>query len=81
MQATYDVRAPRKPANLTINSDLLRCARTLNINLSATLEKALIEEVRKQQREQWLEKNKAAIAAYNLEVESHGVFSDGTRMF
>jgi antitoxin CcdA len=81
MQATYDERAPRRPANLTINSDLLRCARTLKINLSATLEKALVDEVRKRQREQWLEKNKAAIAAYNAEVASHGAFSDGIRMF
>jgi antitoxin CcdA len=60
---------------------LLRRARALNINLSATLERALVEELRKQQRECWLEENREAIAAYNADVEKHGVFSDGVRAF
>jgi antitoxin CcdA len=81
MQLTYDSGAPRKPANLTINADLLRRARALKINLSATLERALVEELRKQQRERWLEQNKAAIDAYNDDVASLGVFSDGARTF
>ena len=33
----FDAQAPKKPANLSINSDLLAKARALNINLSATL--------------------------------------------
>ena len=38
----FDCRV--KPTNLSLNSDLLAEAKRLNINLSATLEKALIEE-------------------------------------
>jgi antitoxin CcdA len=81
MLESYDLHAPRKPANLTINADLLRRARALKINLSATLERALVEEVRKQQREGWLQENREAIAAYNAEVAVHGAFSDGIRTF
>lgn len=66
--------------NLTINADLLRHARTLKINLSATLERALVEELRKRQQ-RWPEKNRAAIAAYNGDVERNGVFSEGARTF
>jgi antitoxin CcdA len=81
MNAPYDLNAPRKAANLTINSDLLRYARLQKINLSATLEKALVNELRRRQREQWLESNRDAIAAYNAEADRHGVFSEGIRAF
>jgi antitoxin CcdA len=81
MTQTHDVDAPKRPTNLSVNADLLERARALDINLSATLERALIEALRRQQREDWLRKNRAAIDAYNDEVESRGVFSDGLRSF
>ncbi len=81
MTTTYDTRAPKRPANLSINGDLLAKARALDINLSATLEQALAVALREKQRDRWLAENKAAIAAYNDHVEKHGVFSDGLRGF
>ena len=81
MTLTHDVDAPKRPTNLSINVDLLARARALDINLSATLERALVEALRQHQREVWLRKNRAAIAAYNEEVGSRGVFSDGLRSF
>jgi len=81
MLVTHDPDSPRKAANLTINADLLRQARALKINLSATLERALVDELRKQRRDRWLEENREAIAAYNEDVAKHGVFSDGVRTF
>ena len=81
MEATYDISAPKKSANLSINSSLLAQARSLNINLSATLEQALAEMVRQRQRELWLTENQEAIAAYADFVEENGVFSDGLRGF
>lgn len=71
----------KKPVNITVNSDLLRSARQLNINLSATMEAALTEAVKRKQRELWLAGNQDAIAAYNKRVEAGGVFSDGLRRF
>ncbi len=81
MQSVFDPEAPKKAANLTINSDLLNKARALDINLSATLEHALVEALRTRQRELWLAENRAAMAAYNQHVEAEGVFSDGLRSF
>jgi antitoxin CcdA len=74
-------KASKKPVNLSINSDLLAAARTLNINLSATMEAALEAAVQRERRERWLEENQGAIAAYNERVDSDGVFSDGLRKF
>ena len=65
----------KKPTNVSVNEGLLRDARALDINLSATLEKALEAEVRARKRERWLEENREAIAGYNAWVEDHGVFS------
>lgn len=71
----------KKPTNLSLSSDLLRQARELDINLSAELDAALAEIIRKRQAELWLEENRAAMDAYNAQVEKRGVFSDGLRGF
>lgn len=75
-------RAQAKSAtNVSIRRDLLEAARASKINLSATLEQALIEKLRQAQQRQWREENRESIAAYNQHVEKHGVFSDGSRSF
>ena len=81
MSPVYDLQAGKKPANLSINADLLTKAKALKINLSAALETALAERISASQREQWLEENRSAIDAYNKMVEEHGVFSDELRSF
>ena len=81
MHTVYNTQAPKKATNLSINADLLRKAKAMDINLSATLEQALLEALKKRLREQWLLENRTAIAAYNDHVERHGVFSDGLRTF
>lgn len=81
MQTFYDRQAPKKATNLTVNSDLLNQAKSLKINLSATLEQALIVQVKKAQREQWLKENKDAINELNKLSEENGLFSDSFRNF
>ncbi len=81
MQPIFNPRAPKKAANLSVNADLLRGARELNINLSATLEQALIHALEQHRREQWLVRNRDAIDACNEHVEAHGVFSAELRIF
>ena len=71
----------KRAANVSINQGLLEAAKALDINLSATLERALEAEVRARKREQWLTQNREAINAYNEHVRTHGVFSDGFRKF
>jgi antitoxin CcdA len=65
----------KRATNVSINQGLLEEAKALEINLSATLEKALEAEVRARKREQWLAESREAIAAYNEHVRDHGVFS------
>ena len=81
MSHVFNLNAPKKPTNVSITSDLLEKAKGLNINLSATLEAALAEQLRAEQRIQWKAENAKAIQAYNSFVEANGVFSDGLRKF
>lgn len=81
MNAVYDTSAPKKPTNLTINSDLLSKAKALEVNISAVLEQALAEEVRKRKAEAWLSENQESINAYNADVDEAGTFGDGSRSF
>ena len=81
VHSLYDASALKKPANVSVNADLLLKAKSLDINLSATLEAALAAEVKRRRAEQWLKDNKPSLDAYNKFVEKHGVFSDGLRGF
>lgn len=81
MSYIYNPQAPKKPINVSINSELLEKAKGLNISLSATLEAALAEQLRAEQRAQWLRENADAIQAYNQFVETNGTFSDSVRKF
>lgn len=81
MPQFYDLKAPKKPTNLSINSDLLSKARENKINLSATLERALAQQLRQSEREKWKSENREAIETLNELVEKHGLFSDSFRNF
>ncbi len=81
MTQFYDNDAPKKPTNLSINSDLLSKARELKINLSGTLEGALVKQLRQAERESWRRENKEAIEALNNLVDKNGLFSDSFRDF
>jgi len=71
----------KKATNLSLSSDLLAEAKRLNINLSATMEKALKQEVSERLSEEWLENNSEAVNACNKLTESFGLFSDAYRKF
>lgn len=63
----YDVSAPRRAANVTVNVtvnvDLLRRARELDVDLSQTREAARVIEVADRARQRWLAENLRAIDA------------------
>jgi len=81
MEPLFDPQTPKKPTNLSLNSDLLKNSKAMNINLSATLEQALTKILAKTETEKWAEENKNAILAYNSFVEENGCFSDEFRKF
>lgn len=73
--------ASKKAVNLSVDAALLREAREQDINLSATLERALEVALRQQRRERWRAENRSAIAAYNEQVDAQGTFGDTLRSF
>jgi antitoxin CcdA len=73
--------ALRKPTNVSARTDLVSEAKTLGINLSEVFEGALENAVREARQKQWVEENRQAFADYDKFVETHGVFSDGKRLF
>jgi antitoxin CcdA len=81
MRQIYHTNAPKKPINLSVNSDLLNEAKALKINLSATFEVALLNELKAVRREKWLAENKQAIDACNELADTHGLFADKHRVF
>jgi len=81
MILAYDIHAAKKATNLSINSDLLKKAKALKINLSKSFEVYLNQLVREQEEKKWIEENSKAIETFNKRVEKTGVFSDGLRSF
>jgi antitoxin CcdA len=81
MLVCYNIDAPKKPTNLTINSDLLNKAKSMGINISAVLETALADTVRHKMQSDWLQENQNSISLYNMHVSNFGVFSDDLRTF
>ena len=77
----YDRTAPKKPTNLTINSDLLIKAKDLQINISAVLESALEETLKQKKRQEWISQNTESIDGYNKAIKNFGIFSDDLRSF
>lgn len=73
--------AARQAVNVSVSRALLADARALDINLSATLEDALVERVRQLRREQWISRNRTAMEAYNDDVAAAGSFGDAVRRF
>ena len=81
MNNAYNLAAPKKATNLSVNSDLLSQAKALGINISAVLEQSLAEQVKKLKAQAWVRDNQSAIQAYNQHVEQHGTFGEDLRSF
>ncbi len=81
MQPLYNLDAPKRPVNLSLNGDLVSLGKELGLNLSGVAEEALAYAVRSRLAEQWADENQDAIGAYNRRIETAGVFSDGLRSF
>jgi len=73
--------AAKKAVNVSIQAELLDAARVEEINLSATLEAALADQLRLRRRDRWRSENDATIAAYNSDIDEKGTFGDHVRSF
>lgn len=66
-------KAPKRPVNLSINARTLELARELGMNISQTVDTLLADEVQRRYWEQWNERNKDAIDAYNARIAKEGL--------
>ena len=71
-----------------LDAETLAAARAAGVDLSELLSRALRRHLptlnaadREQAARQWYRENKEAVDAYNEMIETHGLFSDGVRMF
>ena len=64
-----------------IDAELLTQARAFGINLSATLESALVAETKRRREAKWLDENREALEALNAFTRQHGLFGDSFRRF
>ena len=71
MRTTTD--SPKRPVNLSINARTLELAKELGMNISQTVDTLLADEVKRRYWEQWNERNKDAIDAYNARIAKEGL--------
>jgi antitoxin CcdA len=64
---------PKKPTNVSLDSELVEQAKHLRINLSQSCEQGLRKEVSKALSEQWLTENSGEIQKWNEWVEKNGL--------
>ncbi|ENO86014.1 type II toxin-antitoxin system CcdA family antitoxin [Thauera linaloolentis] len=78
MKTVYDINAPKRPVNLSLNEDLVARARSLTGNLSAEVESLLADFVLRQQQLRQAEAAslRRSAAAWNVFAEKHGSFAD-----
>jgi antitoxin CcdA len=74
-------RARKTPTNLSLRADLVQRARSLDLNLSEVVERALEQAILQAEQARWLAENKDAIHYYNAFVEKHGLFGEEFRQF
>ncbi|MES1945639.1 hypothetical protein PC39_16031 [Salinisphaera sp. PC39] len=73
--------ASRRATNVSLDSDLLREARSLGINVSRSAEAGIAEAVKRRKRERWLEENAAALESSNAYVDANGLPLSKHRQF
>ena len=76
MQLSFNTNAPRRPVNLTANSDLVNMVRSENGNLSRLLEQTMITFLTERELYRWKEENRAAFDSYNRMIAERGSLSE-----
>ncbi|MGY4879515.1 type II toxin-antitoxin system CcdA family antitoxin [Vreelandella aquamarina] len=74
MHQVNEITKPtRKPANLWLDSALLKKAKLLRINVARSAEAGIAEAVKRHKQESWLKENAQALASSNTYVEANGL--------
>lgn len=65
--------AARQAANLSIDANLMKEAKGLDVNVSRAAEAGIAEAVAAEKARLWKIENRAAIESWNAYVEEHGL--------
>ena len=68
-----DHRSLRRATNVSLDQELVKAARELDINLSRACEQGLAREIKATREARWLEENAEAIASWNDYVRKNGL--------
>lgn len=71
----------KRSTNLMLRGSLVQEARALDINLSLAAEDGIARAVAKARNEQWVERNRGAMASYDAFVEKEGLILGDIRTF
>jgi len=75
------LNAIRQPANLSIDSNLMREAKGLDVNVSRAAEAGIAEAVAAQKTRLWKLENRATMDAWNDYTEKNGIPLEEYRQF
>ena len=67
------LKSLRKSTNVSLPTDLVAEAKTLDINLSRACEAGLEAALREERKRRWIEENRAAAEAWNAWTEENGL--------
>ncbi|AZO11114.1 MULTISPECIES: type II toxin-antitoxin system CcdA family antitoxin [unclassified Mesorhizobium] len=73
--------AVRQPANLSIDSQLMKEAKGLNVNVSRAAEAGIAEAVAAEKTRLWKLENRDTMDSWNDYVERHGIPLEEHRQF
>lgn len=78
MRPAYNVKALKRPVNLSLNEDLIAQARAMTNNLSEVVESLLADFVTKEKarRDAHAKALQEAVLTWNAFGEKHGSFAD-----
>ncbi|AZO52585.1 MAG: post-segregation antitoxin CcdA [Mesorhizobium sp.] len=75
------LNAVRQPANLSIDSNLMREAKGLDVNVSRAAEAGIAEAVAAEKTRLWKLENRATMESWNDYIEKHGIPLEEYRQF
>ena len=71
----------KRPANLSIDAELLTIAKEVGVNISRSAEVGIQQAVNNKIRELWLQENKEALLSSNAFIEENGLPLETFRSF
>jgi antitoxin CcdA len=67
---------PKRAVNVSVDAEILKVAKEMNINLSQALERALDNLTVEERARRFYQEHKASIDAYNAHIEKYGTLAE-----